>query len=44
MWNDVVELRDFYRTSLGQMTARIIREQVRKIWADCEGESILGLG
>ena len=44
MWNDVVELRDFYRTNLGQMTARIIREQVRKIWADCEGESILGLG
>jgi SAM-dependent methyltransferase len=44
MWNDVVDLRDFYRTSLGQMARRIIRARIREIWPDLTGMNVLGLG
>ena len=41
---DVIDLRDFYTTSLGQVAARAIRRKVRGVWPDVKGESILGLG
>jgi SAM-dependent methyltransferase len=44
MFNDVVDLRDFYRTSLGQMARRSIRARIRAIWPDVTGMSVLGLG
>lgn len=44
MWNDAVDLRDFYRTSLGQMARRIIRGRIREIWPDVTGMNVLGLG
>jgi len=44
MWNDAVDLRDFYRTSLGQLTRRVIRQRVRDIWGNTSGQRILGLG
>lgn len=44
MWNDVIDLRDFYRTSLGQMASRTIRTHIRTIWPDVKGQSVLGLG
>ena len=44
MWNDVVDLRDFYRSSLGRLTRRVIRQRVRNIWDNTSGQRILGLG
>lgn len=44
MWTDVVDLRDFYETSLGQMAARVIRHRIRELWPDVRGMRLLGLG
>lgn len=44
MWTDVVDLRDFYATSLGQMAKRMIRRQLRALWPDVAGMRVLGLG
>jgi len=44
MRSDAVDLRDFYRTSLGQMAQRLIRQRIREIWGDTAGMSVLGLG
>lgn len=44
MANDVVDIRDFYATSLGQMTGRILRKHVREIWPNVQGERIAGIG
>ena len=44
MWSDVVDLRDFYDSSLGQMARRMIRRQIRTVWPDTRGLRILGLG
>ena len=44
MWTDVVDLRDFYDTSLGQMTRRMIRRQLRLLWPNLGGMRVMGLG
>jgi SAM-dependent methyltransferase len=44
MWNDVVDLRDFYETELGQVARRMIRRRVREIWPTLRGQAVLGLG
>ena len=44
MWNDVVDLRDFYDTRLGQVTRHLIRRRVRALWPNLRGQSLLGLG
>ncbi|MGE5503432.1 MAG: class I SAM-dependent methyltransferase [Actinomycetota bacterium] len=44
MWTDVVDLRDFYDTSLGQVAKRMIRRQLRQLWPDVTGMRVLGLG
>jgi SAM-dependent methyltransferase len=44
MWTDVVDLRDFYETSLGQMACRVIRRRIREIWPDLRAVRVLGLG
>lgn len=44
MRSDAVDLRDFYRTSLGQMAQRLLRQRIREIWGDTAGMSVLGLG
>lgn len=44
MWTDVVDLRDFYETHLGQVARRLIRRRLREIWPDVRGERLLGLG
>jgi SAM-dependent methyltransferase len=41
---DVVDLRDFYLTPLGQVARRMIRRRVRLIWPDLTGARLLGLG
>ena len=44
MWTDVVDLRDFYASSLGTAAQRVIGRKIRKIWPDTKGQSVLGLG
>lgn len=44
MWNDVIDLRDFYRTNLGKHVRRIVRARLREIWGNVTGMSVLGLG
>lgn len=44
MHNDVVDLRDFYATGLGQVARRMIRRRLRELWPHVRGETFLGLG
>ena len=44
MFHDVVDLRDFYETQLGQVTRRMVRRGIREQWPDLRGQRILGLG
>ena len=44
MYADVVDLRDFYATRLGQVARRMIRRRIRMVWRDVGGMRVLGLG
>jgi SAM-dependent methyltransferase len=44
MWTDVLDLNDFYRSTLGQMTSRLLRARLREVWPNVRGETVLGLG
>jgi SAM-dependent methyltransferase len=44
MYADVVDLRDFYASRLGQVTRRLVRRRIRLIWPSVTGMRILGLG
>lgn len=44
MYADVVNLRDFYLSPLGQVARRLLRARLHEIWPDCRGERILALG
>lgn len=44
MWSDVVDLRDFYATSLGQVAGRAVRTRLRALWPSATGLRLLGLG
>lgn len=44
MASDVVDLRDFYRTALGQVARRMLRRAIQRVWPDLRGTRILGLG
>ena len=41
---DVVDLRDFYATSLGRVAGRLVRRRIREIWPDLTRRRVLGLG
>src|SRR6266566_1795108 len=44
MSSDVVDLRDFYRTVLGQVARRMIRAAIRRVWPALQGMRLLGIG
>jgi SAM-dependent methyltransferase len=44
MHRDVVELREFYRTSLGQVALRQVKRRIREFWPNLTGQSVLGIG
>ncbi|HEY6335938.1 MAG TPA: methyltransferase domain-containing protein [Alphaproteobacteria bacterium] len=44
MVSDVVDLHEFYGSSLGQMARRLIRRRVRRIWPSLAGQRVLGFG
>ncbi|MQX38514.1 class I SAM-dependent methyltransferase [Roseospira navarrensis] len=41
---DVIDLRDFYASPLGEAARRQIARHVRALWPDVRGERIVGLG
>ncbi len=42
---DVIDLRNFYyRTGLGRAAQRAIRDQVRALWPDTQGQTVVGFG
>ena len=41
---DVIDLREFYDSRLGQVARRMIRRRIRELWPDLGGMSVLGLG
>lgn len=43
-WPDVVALKEFYATPLGQVACHAVRRHVRRSWSDVKDEVILGLG
>jgi SAM-dependent methyltransferase len=44
MPSDVVDLRDFYRSGLGQVARRMIRRAIQRVWPDLHGMRMLGIG
>ena len=44
MAQDVVDLRSFYASQLGEVARRLVLRLVRARWEDCTGLSMLGLG
>ena len=44
MSSDVVDLRDFYRTGLGQVARRMIRAAIRRVWPDLHSMRLVGIG
>ena len=44
MWRDVVDIRDFYASPLGQTAQRMIGKCLRRLWSDLTGHNVLGLG
>jgi SAM-dependent methyltransferase len=44
MHSDVVDLRDFYASRLGQVSRHLIRRRIRALWPDVSGQTVLGLG
>ncbi len=44
MWHDVVDLRDFYESQLGQVSRHMIRRGVRSIWPRLSGLNLVGIG
>lgn len=44
MTSDVIDLRDFYGTPLGQVARRAIRQSIRRAWPDAGGQRLLGIG
>jgi len=44
MHTDIVDLREFYLSPLGQTAQRLLRERLRAIWPSLRGEKVLALG
>jgi SAM-dependent methyltransferase len=44
MYTDIVDLREFYLTGLGQTVRRLLRAKLGQIWPNLRGERLLALG
>lgn len=44
MWNDIVDLRDFYATNLGRTAERVVCRLIRDMWPNVYGMRVMGLG
>ncbi len=41
---DILEYRDFYDSALGALTRRLLRRELRRLWPNVRGDTVLGLG
>ncbi len=44
MYHDVIDLREFYDSSLGQVARRMVRRRIRELWPDTRGQVVCGIG
>ena len=44
MWDDIVDLRDFYVTPRGRLVRHLIARRLREIWPDLTAKRLLGVG
>ena len=44
MWADIIEIRNFYNSTLGLITQRLINRRIRNLWPDLTGMEVLGIG
>ena len=44
MHQDVVELREFYRSPLGGVARRLLTHRLRARWRNTSGQTVMGLG
>src|ERR1700733_523429 len=44
MYSDIVDLREFYLSPLGQAVRRVLRARLRRIWPNLGRERVLALG
>src|ERR1044072_1120243 len=44
MRTDVLDVNEFYGSTLGQTTVRLLRARLREMWPSVRGETVLGLG
>lgn len=43
-WPDVIELKEFYTSTLGQVACRVIRRCLHRFWPEGAGDTVLGIG
>ncbi len=43
-WPDVIALKEFYHSPLGQISCLAIRKHIRHFWSEAKGDALLGLG
>ncbi len=41
---DVYDLREFYHGALGRVARNLVRHEIRRLWPEVRGQSVLGLG
>jgi SAM-dependent methyltransferase len=44
VFTDIVDLRSFYLSPLGQVTRRLLRQRLLQVWPDLRGQNLLALG
>ena len=44
MWNDVLDLKQFYQSPLGRTARRMIARQITETWRSVSGLDVLGIG
>jgi len=44
MYTDIVDLREFYQSNLGQVARRVIRRRLRELWPSGAGLAMVGIG
>ncbi|HNB25513.1 MAG TPA: methyltransferase domain-containing protein, partial [Alphaproteobacteria bacterium] len=44
MWQDVVDLKEFYDREIGRTARHLLRARIRALWPDLTGQRLLGLG
>ena len=44
MWQDVVDLKDFYDREIGHTARHLLRLRIRSLWPDLSSQRLLGIG